>query len=36
MVVTARLADELRAEQVEGGSVWLTWPAWLMSSELSR
>jgi hypothetical protein len=36
MVVTVRLADELRAEQVGGGSVWLSLPAWLMSSELSR
>jgi hypothetical protein len=32
MVDAARLADELRAEQVGGSSVWLTRPAWLMSS----
>ncbi len=36
MVDAARLADKLRAEQVGGSSVWLTQPAWLMSSELSR
>ncbi len=36
MVDAARLADELRAEQVGGSSVRLTQPAWLMSSELSR
>jgi hypothetical protein len=36
MVDAARLADELRAEQVGVSSEWLTRPAWLMSSELSR
>jgi hypothetical protein len=36
MVDAARMADLLRAEQVGGSSVWLSLPAWLMSSELSR
>jgi hypothetical protein len=31
MVDAARLADELRAEQVDGSSAWLTHPAWLTS-----
>jgi hypothetical protein len=36
MVDAARLADKLIAEQVGGSSAWLTWPAWLICSELSR
>jgi hypothetical protein len=36
MVDAARLADELKAEQVGGSFVWLMRLAWLTSSELSK